>query len=133
LCEIGSARSRAPGRARRKRSWKITSRRPIRRNRIRRSSGASWSGKAASRRLCACRPAPTTFRLELPDGRPAEPPAFKTIELNWKPGDTIFVEAGRNLRVVPTRPVGDDDERVLVVEPATAGFPPGSLDEPGLR
>jgi hypothetical protein len=59
----------------------------------------------------------TTYRLELADGSAADPPTFETAELNWKPGDEIFLGPGRSLRVVATKPGADDEVRVLVVEP----------------
>jgi hypothetical protein len=62
----------------------------------------------------------TTFRLKRPDGSAAEPATFETMQLNWKPGDVIFLGRARTLRIVATRPVSDDDERVLVVEPDEA-------------
>jgi hypothetical protein len=36
-----------------------------------------------------------TFKLERPDGRPGDPPSFKTTVLAWKPGDTIAIWAQR--------------------------------------
>jgi hypothetical protein len=31
------------------------------------------------------------FRLELPSGKPADPPTFTSSEPNWRVGDTIFL------------------------------------------
>ena len=60
-----------------------------------------------------------TFKLELKDGTPADPPTFAAAVPNWKPGDTIPLGSGRSLRVVErragTRP---KESGVLVVEPA---------------
>lgn len=56
-----------------------------------------------------------TFRLELEDGTPADPPTLKTAVPNWSPGDTIPLGPGRTLRVIKIRPGGDDGEAVLVV------------------
>ena len=53
-----------------------------------------------------------TFKLELEDGTPADPPTFTAAVPNWKAGDTIPLGPGRSLRVVAVR------ERVLVVERA---------------
>jgi hypothetical protein len=46
-----------------------------------------------------------TFRLELEDGSPADPPTFRTAVLTWKPGDRIPL-GPRTLRVLGVR---DDD------------------------
>ena len=46
-----------------------------------------------------------TFRLEHEDGRPADPPTFRTAVPNWRAGDVIPL-GGRSLRVVEVR---DDD------------------------
>lgn len=51
-----------------------------------------------------------TFKLELEDGTPADPPTFTAAVPNWKGGDTIPLRPGRSLRVVEVR------EGVLVVE-----------------
>lgn len=50
-----------------------------------------------------------TFKLELEDGTPADPPTFTAAVPN-KGGDTIPLRPGRSLRVVEVR------EGVLVVE-----------------
>jgi hypothetical protein len=52
-----------------------------------------------------------TFKLELEDGTPADPPMFTAAVPNWKAGDTIPLGAGRSLRVVEVQ------QEVLVVEP----------------
>jgi hypothetical protein len=52
-----------------------------------------------------------TFKLELEDGTPADPPTLIAAVPNWKPGDTIPL-GRRSLHVVEVR------EGVLVVEPA---------------
>ena len=57
-----------------------------------------------------------TFRLELEDGTPADPPVLYTAVPNWQDSDTIHLGADRTLRVVKTRL--DDEEPVLVVETA---------------
>jgi hypothetical protein len=57
------------------------------------------------------------FKLELEDGTPADPSTLHTAVPHWQAGDTIPLGADRMLRVVDTRFV-DDDEPVLVVEPA---------------
>jgi hypothetical protein len=55
------------------------------------------------------------FRLENDDGTPADPPVLHAAVPN-RQGDTIQLGAGRMLRVVETRVVGDD--LLLVVERA---------------
>jgi hypothetical protein len=57
-----------------------------------------------------------TFKLELEDGTPADPPVLHTAVPNWSAGDTIPLSAERALRVVDTR--FEDEDLVLVVEPA---------------
>ena len=55
------------------------------------------------------------FKLETPDGAPAEPSSFSSAVPNWAPGETIHF-GHRTVRVV-----GDDDADqppVLVVEDA---------------
>jgi hypothetical protein len=62
-----------------------------------------------------------TFRLELEDGTPADPPTFRSAPgVSWRAGDTILLGC-RTLRVVDTRlDEGSDGDpvSVLVVEPA---------------
>jgi hypothetical protein len=78
----------------------------------------------------AVRPQPTTegenrmagftYRLELEDGTPADPPTFDAAVPNWHPGDMIPLGRDRTLRVIDTRPGREPDEDpVLVVEAAT--------------
>jgi hypothetical protein len=58
-----------------------------------------------------------TFRLENPDGSPAEPPTFATAVPNWKPGDAIPLGNGRTLRVIDIRPGPEPEgDPILVVE-----------------
>jgi hypothetical protein len=57
------------------------------------------------------------FKLEREDGTPADPPTFRTAVPNWSAGDTIPLGRDRALRVVDTRPGGDNEEPALVVEP----------------
>jgi hypothetical protein len=62
-----------------------------------------------------------TFKLERPDGSPADPPTFRAAVPNWQPGHTIYLRPGRTLRVVATRldeGTDGDPVSVLVVEPA---------------
>jgi hypothetical protein len=57
------------------------------------------------------------FRLETPDGAPADPPTLVTVAPLWRPGDTIPL-GPRTLRVFEVRD-GDyivDEMPVLVVE-----------------
>jgi hypothetical protein len=53
------------------------------------------------------------YRLERPDGSPAEPPLLETATSMWRPGDTIPLSRDRTLRVLEIRPGTDP---VLVVE-----------------
>jgi hypothetical protein len=60
------------------------------------------------------------FKLEQPDGSPADPPTFKASIPNWQPGDSIPLGHGRTLRVIATRldeGTDGDPVAVLVVEP----------------
>ena len=55
------------------------------------------------------------FRLETPEGAPADPPTLASAEPNWKAGDTIPL--GRTtLRVVGIRDDDTDRPPVLIVE-----------------
>jgi hypothetical protein len=56
-----------------------------------------------------------TFKLERMDGRPTDPPSFKTTVLAWNPGDRIPL-GGRTLQVVRIRHDDPDELPVLVVE-----------------
>lgn len=58
-----------------------------------------------------------TFRLELEDGTPADPPRFRTAVLTWKAGDTIPLGA-RTLRVVGIRDDDADQPPAPIVEDA---------------
>jgi hypothetical protein len=51
------------------------------------------------------------FKLEHPDGTPADPPTLHTAVPNWSPGDTIPL-GHRTLRVVDVR---DDPEGAVLV------------------
>jgi hypothetical protein len=63
-----------------------------------------------------------TFKLELEDGGPADPPTFATAVPNWSAGDTIPLGRDRILRVIDIRPGREpDDDPVLVVESALGG------------
>jgi hypothetical protein len=55
------------------------------------------------------------FKLETPDGTPAEPPSLNAAVPNWGPGDTIHLGV-RTLRVLRVRDDGTDQPAVLVVE-----------------
>jgi hypothetical protein len=59
-----------------------------------------------------------TYRLELVDGTPADPPMFHTVVPTWRPGDTILLGPGRTLRVIEIRAGDEDEESVLVVKDA---------------
>jgi hypothetical protein len=56
------------------------------------------------------------FKLEREDGKPADPPSFKTTVLVWNPCDTIPISAGRTLQVVRLRHDAAEELPVLVVE-----------------
>ncbi len=56
------------------------------------------------------------FKLEMPDGTPAEPPSLSSAVPNWGPGDTISLSSSRTLRVVAIRDDEADERPVLVVE-----------------
>lgn len=49
-----------------------------------------------------------TFKLERPDGTPADPPSFKAAVPKWRAGDTIHLGRGRTLRVVGIVVSADD-------------------------
>ena len=58
------------------------------------------------------------FRLETPEGIPADPPTMASVVPNWKAGDTIPL--GRTtLRVVAVRDDDADQPPVLIVEKAS--------------
>jgi hypothetical protein len=59
------------------------------------------------------------FRLETPEGAPAEPPTLSSAVPNWQVGDTIHFGA-RTLRVVRVRDDDADQAPVLVVEDMAA-------------
>jgi hypothetical protein len=59
-----------------------------------------------------------TFRFELVDGTPADPPMFRSAVPNWRAGDTIAFGVNRMLRVVDVRDDDADRPPVLVVEDA---------------
>jgi hypothetical protein len=54
------------------------------------------------------------FKLETPEGTPAEPPSFSAAVPNWKAGDTTHF-GHRTLRVVGRRDDDADQPPVLVV------------------
>jgi hypothetical protein len=57
-----------------------------------------------------------SFKLERPDGTPADPPTIRTGVPDMRPGDTIPIRPGRTLRVVATVASAGDEPPVLVVE-----------------
>jgi hypothetical protein len=61
-----------------------------------------------------------TFKLELADGTPADPPVLQTAVPNWEPGNTIPLGV-RTLRVVGVRQDEPDENPVLVVEDTDGG------------
>jgi hypothetical protein len=64
-----------------------------------------------------------TFKLEHPDGTPANPDTLKTAVPNWRVGDTIPLGRERALQVIEVRrdPERDADS-VLVVEAVDDGL-----------
>ena len=56
------------------------------------------------------------FKLETPDGAPAEPSTLSSAVPDWQVGHTIHLGKGRSLRVVEVRDQGEDEAPVLVVE-----------------
>jgi hypothetical protein len=58
-----------------------------------------------------------TYKLELEDGTPADPPTLDTAVPNWSRGDTIPLGRDMTLRVIGSRPGQEPNEDpVLVVE-----------------
>ena len=57
------------------------------------------------------------FKLETPEGKPADPPTLSVAVPNWRPGDTIPL-GGSTLRVVEVRDDDGEQPPVLVVEAA---------------
>ena len=57
------------------------------------------------------------FKLETPDGAPAEPSSFSSAVPNWAPGETIHF-GHWSVRVVCRRDDDADQPPVLVVEDA---------------
>jgi hypothetical protein len=55
------------------------------------------------------------FKLETPEGMPAQPPTLRAAVPNWAPGDMIYL-GRRTLRVVDRRDDDADQSPVLVVE-----------------
>ena len=59
-----------------------------------------------------------TYRLELENGTPTDPPVLGTAVPTWRAGDTIPLGAGRTLCVTEVRNAsGRDEAPVLVVGP----------------
>jgi hypothetical protein len=56
-----------------------------------------------------------TFKLEHPDGTPADPPTLRSAVPNWQAVDTIPL-GHRDLRVVDVHHDDPEHEPVLVVE-----------------
>jgi hypothetical protein len=59
------------------------------------------------------------FRLETPEGAPADPPTLEAAVPDWRPGHSIYFGGGRTLRVVGTRDDDADQPPVLIVEEAS--------------
>jgi hypothetical protein len=56
-----------------------------------------------------------TYRLELEDGTPAEPPRLDTAVSTWRIGDTIPLGRDKELRVIGTRAGREPDEQPVLV------------------
>lgn len=67
-----------------------------------------------------------SFRLEQPNGMPADPPTLRASVPNWQRGDSIPL-GGRVLRVVEVRQDYPDAAPVLVVEEHTDRHGPMSV------
>jgi hypothetical protein len=63
------------------------------------------------------------FRLETPEGVPADPRTMTSGVRNWKAGDTIPL-GRRSLRVVAVRDDDADQPPVLIVDEALLDFTP---------
>jgi hypothetical protein len=72
------------------------------------------------------------FRLETPEGMPADPPTIATAAPNWKAGDTIPL-GRRTLRVVRIRDYDADQPPVLIVEDASSSSECGDTRRPQVR
>jgi hypothetical protein len=57
-----------------------------------------------------------TFKLELADGKPADPSTFRTSVYRWSPGDVIPLGATRSLSVLRVKDEDADQPPALVVE-----------------
>jgi hypothetical protein len=64
-----------------------------------------------------------SFRLQRPDGSPADPPTYRSSVLDWRQGDTIPLDADRTLRVLGVRDDDADRPPILVVEDIDHGRP----------
>jgi hypothetical protein len=68
-----------------------------------------------------------TFKLELKDGTPADPPSFRSAPgVSWEPGDTIPLGRDRELRVIHTRLDEGTDGDPVSVPVVEAANPPKS-------
>ena len=56
-----------------------------------------------------------TFKLENPDGTPADPPTMRSAVPTWEPGDRIFLGPGRTLRVLELRTAKEPAHHALLV------------------
>jgi hypothetical protein len=57
-----------------------------------------------------------TYKLELEDGTPADPPTLESATSTWNPGDVIPLGQDKALRVIGKRPADEPNgDPVLVV------------------
>ena len=63
-----------------------------------------------------------SFKLEHPDGTPADPPTMRSAVPTWAPGDRIFLGPGKTLRVLELRTARNpEDDALLIVTPEAQG------------
>ena len=48
-----------------------------------------------------------TYKLQLEDGTPADPPKFTTAVPTWHEGDTVLIRPGCELEIVAIQPSTD--------------------------
>lgn len=48
------------------------------------------------------------YRLQNPDGNPADPPTFTSSEPDWRAGDTVLIRPGTEYRIVGIEAAPED-------------------------